>query len=344
MSKRQGLLESIANTTADYRTSELPKPTPEHVNRWVEQFDPAVQVQILREMDHVLKKTYFSLQSVANFLEHLLKAEKLVGTDPCQFWQSAQFLDIQGGGNSQHEMLALFEEILQKTCGLGMAQCGENPDVFIYLDDAIFTGNRVWRDFEAWIQSDAPAEATVHIITIALHSGGQYYAKRRIEAAANAAGKNIDITWWRSIELEDRRTYTNTSDVLRPVSIPDEPDVKQYVEAMAYQPHLRNPGNVGSNSLFSGEEGRNLLEQEFLKAGVKIRQMCPNLGDTQRPLGHITLVTLGFGSLIVTFRNCPNNTPLALWVGDPWYPLFPRATNSQTEIRRMFEDLTGAGD
>ncbi|WP_449265039.1 phosphoribosyltransferase-like protein, partial [Escherichia coli] len=68
--------------------------------------------------------------------------------------------------------------------------------------------------------------------------------------------------------------------------------------------------------------------------------LCPNLSATQRPLGHITLDTLGFGSLIVTFRNCPNNAPLALWVGEPWYPLFPRTTNSQTAIKRLFEDLT----
>ena len=54
-----------------------------------------------------------------------------------------------------------------------------------------------------------------------------------------------------------------------------------------------------------------------------------------------TLETLGFGSLIVTYRNCPNNAPLALWVDAPWYPLFPRTTNTQTAVRRMFADLTG---
>ena len=116
--------------------------------------------------------------------------------------------------------------------------------------------------------------------------------------------------------------------------------MQAYVQAMKYEPTLRQPGNVGGKALFSSDEGKTLLEQEFLKAGARIRQICPNLGATQRPLGHMTLDTLGFGSLIVTFRNCPNNAPLALWVGDPWYPLFPRTTNSQTEIMRMFADLT----
>src|SRR5712692_998629 len=143
MSERQRLLESIASTIADYRASELAKSTPEHVDRWIEQFDVAVQVPMLREIAHVLQRTYFSRQRVTRFLEGLLKTEKLVGADPCMFWRSARFLDIQGGGNSQREMLALFDQLLEKMCGLSIERCGENPDTFIYLDDTIFTGNRV---------------------------------------------------------------------------------------------------------------------------------------------------------------------------------------------------------
>src|SRR5262249_38191325 len=99
------------------------------------------------------------------------------------------------------------------------------------------------------------------------------------------------------------------------------------------------PGHVGKNALYSNDEGRQLLETEFLKAGARIRQQCPNLGPTQRPLSHMTLETLGFGSLIVTFRNCPNNAPLALWCGHPWYPLFPRATNSDTAMKALLKTL-----
>lgn len=344
MTERQQLLASIAATTADYRTSELPKPTSEHVDRWISQFDAAVQLPILRELDHVLKKTYFSLERVVAFLESLFATEKLVGADACAFWRSVRFLNNQGGGNSQREMVALFDGLLQRTCGCGVAECGEDPSSFIYLDDAIFTGNRVRRDLEEWIQSDAPAKAKLHVVTIALHSGGQYYASSSIAKVARQAGKSIDIKWWRAIELEDRRAQTSRSDVLRPTSIPAGADVQGYVAAMTHQPELRTPGNLGANGLFSNEEGRSLLEQEFLKAGVRIRGMCPNLGDTQRPLGHMTLVTLGFGSLVVTFRNCPNNAPLALWVGDPWYPLFQRTTNSDTAIRRLFENLTRSRD
>ncbi len=71
--------------------------TPEYVERWVNQFDAAVQLPILREMDHVLKQTYYSKETVQNFLSGLFNTTKLVGDDPSAFWKSVSFLDIQGG-------------------------------------------------------------------------------------------------------------------------------------------------------------------------------------------------------------------------------------------------------
>lgn len=345
MRERQTLLMSIAQTIQDYRDGSLQKPITDHVDHWVRQFDAGVQLPILREMDHVLKNTYFSKAKVFEFLREAIRTEELTGANPRSFWQSANFLDIQGGGASQTDMLALFSEVLREEFGFGIEDCGQGNDVFIYLDDGIFTGNRVWRDLEKWVLNEAPASATVHVICIVLHRGGQYYANKRIQAAVRAAGKNIDIKWRPrpAIELEDRKTFSATADVLRPTEIPDDQAVKDYVAGMKFEPTLRVPGNPGAAGLFSSDAAKILLEQEFLKAGVRIRQMCPNLGNTQRPLGHMTLETLGFGSLIVTYRNCPNNAPLAFWVDAPWYPLFPRTTNTQTAVRRMFADLTGDG-
>lgn len=329
MSERKRLLESIAGITADYRAGEIPKPTPEHVDQWVNQFPKVVQQPILAEMEHVLGKTYLSKVGVENFLKKLVKNPKLAGTDPASFWRGVKFLDIQGGGNSQREMLALFSVILKNEVGFTVAQCGNtNPKAFIYLDDVLFTGNRILKDLTKWIGADAPASATVHVITIGLHSGSQHYAQGRIHTAATAAQKKLSITWWRAVEIEDRRDHTDASDVLRPTSIPNDALTQAYVATLdGYPPVLRKPGNVGPKAFFSSEAGRSLLEQEFLKTGAYIRSICPHLNVYQRPLGNMVLKTIGFGSLIVTFRNCPNNTPLALWAGNPWYPLFARKTN-----------------
>lgn len=343
MSERQALTASIAKTVQDYRNGSLPKPVTDHVDRWVQQFDTEVQLPILREVDHVLKNTYYSKEEVSTFIRGVIRTAKLTGAKPKDFWRSASFLDIQGGGDSQTDMLALFSELLQEELGVGIGDCGQGNDVFIYLDDGIFTGNRVRRDLEGWLRDLAPAQATVHVLCIALHSGGQHYASGKIQAAVKAAGKRVDITWWRAIELEDRKAYSASADVLRPTTLPADQAVQDYVAGMQYKPVLRAPGNPGAAGLFSSDAAKILLEQEFLKAGVRIRQRCPNLGATQRPLGHMTLDTLGFGSLIVTYRNCPNNAPLAFWVDAPWYPLFPRTTNTQTAVRRSFADLIGDG-
>ena len=340
MTERSDLLSSIAETVADYRLGVLVACTPKRVNRWVSQFDPAAQFPILREMDHVLKRTYFSRDKAKELMSRLFRTERLVGDDPCRFWRGVRFLDIQGGGASQRAMLALFSKVLERECGFTVDDCGAEPCAYVYLDDASFSGNRLKHDLEAWVADDAPTEATVYIITIALHRYGRYYANREIHKAARSAGKSINLTWLRALYLEDRRAYTDSSDVLRPVSIPDDPAVQDYVAAMTHQPRLRTAGGVGGNSLFSSDTGRQTLEKEFLKAGVHIRQTSPNLNEYQRPLGSSGLETLGFGSLIVTFRNCPNNAPLALWAGDPWFPLFPRLTNAQTSRRRSMEMQT----
>ena len=339
MSNRNKLLESIAETIADYREGEVQRPTPEHVDRWVKQFDREVQKPMLDELDHVLKHTYFTKGTVKDFLAALVNNKKLTGDDPCSFWEDVEFLRIQGGGNSQREMLMMFDGILDDECGVKTEDCGETPAAYLYLDDAIFTGNRVRTDLGSWIGSDAPDDVKVHVVTIALHRGGQYFASTKIKESVKGAEKKIDVTWWRSIEIEDRKRYIYSSDVLRPTCIPDDDEVQAYASGLKYPAVLRTPGNVGAIGIFSGEEGRHLLEQEFLKAGVKIRSMCPNLNVYQRPLGNMLLETLGFGSLLVTFRNCPNNCPLALWAGDPWYPLFPRSTNSDAFMKRLMESF-----
>ncbi len=327
MTERSDLLQSIAGTIVDYRAGQISTPTPDHVQKWVGQFDEDVQIAVLKETDHVLKQTYLPKTTVEKSLSGLVVNNQITGGDPCSYWSSVKFLDIQTGGNSQHDMLEMFGAALNSTCGLNFDDCTSASGAFVYLDDGIYTGNRLLKDLRAWVQSDAPKNAELNVIVIALHLGGKWYVEQKLKDVAVSVGKSIKVNWWPCVEIEDRRTYTDSSDVLRPTTIPDEQPVLDYVESLRYSLTLRKPGNLGENGLFSSEEGRHILEQEFLKAGVQIRSICSNLNIYQRPLGNMVLETLGFGSLLVTFRNCPNNAPLALWVGPPWYPLFPRKTN-----------------
>ena len=336
MSERNILLASIATTISDYRRGELLAPNPGHVDRWVRQFDEEVQLPILFELNHVFKRTYISKQRVRKLFADLIQHRDLVGSNPFSFWRGVEFLNIQERGASQDELLDLFSEALEEQCGLGIVDCGANPHTFLYLDDAIFTGNTLLNDLIPWVDNFAPLDATIHIVSIVqTRGGGRWYAKGKIEDAANVAKKRIKLNWQCVMLLEDRKAYTNTSDVLRPVNLPNDPAVQAYVNSMQHKPHYRIPGHLSDNNLFTGEAGRHLLEQEFLKAGVKIKEDFFQRFQYEipqvRPLGNMALEYLGFGSLVVTFRNCPNNNPLVLWAENNWYPLFPRKTNKDTQ-------------
>ncbi|MDN7917991.1 hypothetical protein [Burkholderia gladioli] len=325
MNERDQILYSIATRIRDYRSDELSTPTPAHVARWIAQFDPKVQQPILSEMDHVLARSYVPQAEIDQFLSMVAKSGKLAGPNPKIFWSGVDFLDVSAAGSSQHWMLQRFRSVLGQLFGERTATPRTNT--FIYLDDFSFTGNRILSDLTTWVETSAPLRATVHIVVIGYHASGKHYADTQLAQRALRAQKNITFRWWKKIGIEDKLSNINSSDVLRPTSIPADCGVHDYIATLKYKPTLRTPGNIGELKLFSSEEGRNLLEQEFLRAGVRIRGMCPSLGVYQRPLGNMVLETLGFGAMTVTARNCPNNAPLVLWVGNPWYPLFPRRTN-----------------
>lgn len=334
MTERSNLLESIASTASDYRAGELDAPSPDHIERWIKQFDKDVRTPMLRELDHVLKQTYFPKKRVKSFLKGLILNKDLAGDDHCSFWRSTHFLDIQQNGHSQHELLAIFDIPLKAACGVTTAECGTEGGDFIYLDDVLFSGSRIGNDLEPWILNEAPPNGTIHIIVIAFHAFGEYKLKERLDRANKQSGKRLTIQVWRSITIENRNRYRRDAEVLWPAVVPDEEIYRNYVALPHRFPFTERPVG-GGTGIFSSEEGRQLLERELLLAGLKIRDFCANPSSIMRPLG-FSPFGLGFGSMIITFRNCPNNSPLALWWGDPdadqghpfshWYPLFPRKT------------------
>jgi len=339
MSERGDLLASIADTIKDYRAGEIAPPTPDHVDRWISQFDNAIQVPLLREIDHVLKQTYFSKSNVSEFFAKQIDHKKLAGDKPCEFWRAVHMLDIQQDGHSQMEIRELFGEALKKQCGFEIDECGSAGGAFIYLDDVLFSGGRIGGDLAAWIEEEAPAKATVHILVIASHRLGEWQCTNRLKKAAMDTGKELELHCWAAIRFENRKSYRNKSEVLWPVEIPEDVALQAYIaEEHRFPFEPRQPGGKLENAIFSSEEGRQLLERELLLVGMRIRSFSQNPSRLLRPLG-FSAFGLGFGSMIVTFRNCPNNTPLALWWGDPnaalghpfrnWCPLLPRKTYTQ---------------
>ena len=328
MSERDRLLQSIATITADYQAGVLPAPTAAHVDRWIRQFPADVQLPVLAEMDHVLARTYFSKARVERFLASVVGFDTWTKGDPAAFWRDVHFLDVQPRGNSQRELLLLFDRRLAAATGLSIAQCGKG-NKFLYLDDGLFSGGRIGADLKTWIEDAAPAGAELFVATIASHTQGQYFTNRSLEEANARSGKKIAIKWARAISIEDGifQDRIDHSDVLRPTGPGTDPAVADYIATLDKPQTWRAGTSTGPHQFFSSGQARDGLEQAFLTTGVSLRAMCPNFNDYQRPLGNTRMRTTGFGTLFATYRNCPNNAPLVLWAGDPWYPLLRRATN-----------------
>src|SRR5262245_55700569 len=125
MLEMKDLCEAVAKIVADYRTGEIPLIDAAHVERWVNQFDDTVRKPIVTELIHVLGKSYFTKANVLAFMNAVLTKKELTGEDRCAFWKATKFLDIQGGGNSQREMLALFSQQLKNECGFEIGECGK---------------------------------------------------------------------------------------------------------------------------------------------------------------------------------------------------------------------------
>ncbi|QOJ89475.1 MULTISPECIES: hypothetical protein [Pseudomonas] len=339
MAERE-LIAQLLAVIGDYRKGAIPTFDEVHVQKWINQFDPEVRESILSELIYTFGKTYSSREKVYETFKSLFEIEVLHKGDSAGFWGSVSFLDIQKGGNSQHEFVKLVAGIYNKLTGNSLSINDNNAKAFFYIDDGLFSGGRATQDILAWLENDAPRDSTLYMAIINVYALGQWKLGENIKSALVA--KNIKISWVTSVVAEDRKKYMFNSDVLRPTSMPNDLKVLDYVGKMKYAPVLRVAGGNAKNSYFSSESGRNLLEQQFLVKGAHIRTICPNLKIPHRPLGFSSLETLGFGSMNVTYRNCPNNAPLALWAGDPWYPLFPRSTNADAARERALEDILAA--
>ena len=342
MTGRKEQLSSLSKIIEDYRQDEISPRSPELIDDWLQQFPREVQGPVLGALLHILEKTYISKEVFRSFLASLASTDKLSpGSPPAGFWSRANLLNIQQAGNSQREILDVFDEILRETHGIGVSQIGSQDGDFIYIDDCIATGSRLRSDICHWLQWEAPEKVILHVITPALFRGS-WWVDAKIQEAAKDAGKSISLKKWRipHLLMENRLSKRNQSDVLWPTSELDDDAVKQYVAyltELGRPPTWRNQSVLSTSKVFNDAHERMLLENEFLKIGARIRNDQPNLPEKMRPLGYSNLDTLGFGSMFLTYRNCPNNCPLVFWIEQEDFPaLFPRKSNTDVSDGEVF--------
>jgi hypothetical protein len=344
----RSLLQELTRAVADFRGGMIDRISEQHVQRWLAQFDPDIHAILLKELAYVLRRTYFPRSRVQRLLEALADASLSSQEPPARFWNRTALMDLYLPGHSQSALLTILRDLLHSRYGRDAGADRSAAGRFLYLDDFLMSGSRVIEDLGTWVgQEQAPSKATVHLVFLAVHTHGLARAEARILTLARQVGKELDLRWWHAERIEDHPARPDVADVLRPAAVPDDPRAEAYGQGLVDGPspqRLRIPGSLPATSVFRSEAGRSTLEQHLVMAGLWIRDQFEDPEHYMRPLGFQGLPSFGFGTLVASYRNCPNHCPLAIWFGDPsgrlaypwdrWYPLLPRRLNQQLEEAR----------
>src|SRR5262249_19169147 len=142
------------------------------------------------------------------------------------------------------------------------------------------------------------------------------------------AERNIRATYWFFLKFHNRPWDGEFFDCQWPRELTGDELVDEYIrglrercEGKTFRPRIFRPDGVPRKErFFSSADGRAVVERAFLRAGANIVSWSQQQKAEIRPLGYEKLESLGFGALFVSYRNIPNNCPLALWWGDPDSP------------------------
>lgn len=292
-----------------------------HINLWVSQFDDSEKEFMVEITAKLLEQRFITKDEEICFVKALFQNPSLLknGTMPDP-------LTIQRKGQSQARLVQHY------TSHANTLNISYSTDSVIYLDDFIFSGGRVFEDLSNWIPLQNKSYR-IYVVVIGYHTNIwriEKLLKEKIALTNRSKGINLTLNILRCIELENRLVKKNQSDVLWPMN--------NFFQNERYQ-HLIDPsfkyrdGFIATpQSFFKNNDERVRLENICLKYGFEIISRCHNPNSRTKPLG-IHRYNYGFGGLVFSYKNCPNNTPLIFWWGssdpsDPmynqWHPLMPR--------------------
>ncbi|ENT6810372.1 hypothetical protein ACFD7O_004459 [Vibrio vulnificus] len=330
------LCRSIASVIANYRNGEFGDYDEAHVRRWVEQFDVDERRIVLKETNRIIKRNFISRLSFDNLVDAIISSKSVYGENKDDYWNSVSLLDIQRRGNSQKELNDIFCSKLSESYNIDNIINCESSE-YLYIDDFIFSGGRVYSDLSFWLRDTMPDNCRICIVTIGWYLYGQYSLNKRLKTLIDELGLNVVVEFrsFKDRRLENRLYRKDYSEVFWPTSCVEEvPEICEYIEEHDYEPKYRVENGV-KNQVFSRPR-REEYEKIILKYGLKILGFSNQNKSVVKPLGYHQFNEFGFGSTIFSFRNCPNNNPLVFWWGDPeapdwhpfskWYPLLQRDT------------------
>lgn len=273
-----------------------------HVNQWLMQFDEIDRYDLARLTSYLLDHSYLEEHEetsyIASLFDDLMINKNGIVATP---------LLIQGNGRSQRDMVQIYNQYVKNN------NLSYNPKLFIYLDDILFSGGRVYSDLTNYF-ANVKEDTTVIISLLGAFSYNLWKVKDKFQKKIDALflEKQIRITiyWKVCSEYENRLARKNSSEILWPME-----GVFNLIELNPYKLlNFNYRSGFNKNIFFQNHGDRFFLEKICLKYGYKIIERCGNIHTTTRPLGN-SFYNYGFGGLIFNYRNCPNNTPLIFWWG-----------------------------
>ncbi|MCR0999224.1 phosphoribosyltransferase-like protein [Serratia rubidaea] len=345
--QKNAIQEQIAEILVDYELAPLGGMNSAHVGRWIEQFEERDKLFILEQTLALLRKAYISKNDYVEKINGILRSDY-----NCSIISQSAFLNIQEAnrGTSQRDLLELLEnqaEEFEELDVVILSRTSTKQQVkefsrFIYFDDVCFSGNKAFNDITWFVEYFNLSHVAIHVCFLGTHRYATYMLETTLARRFQGRNITLDIKGKGLLKTrENRLKYSSSSEVfwLRRNGI-ELPDWIQHPEVYTSREGTERTHFI-SNNIFLNKADRYRFEHALTKAGFYILRQSKNPAPILKPLGFSTFSGLGFGGTIFTYRNCPNNTPLAFWWGryeregipnkalDCWYPLMRRIGYNQ---------------
>lgn len=339
------LYEQIATKLVDYRMGEISKIDESSIHNWINQFNikKVYKYKILYELNYMLENFYYSRSKIKGILGTLLVENKYGIFNKSITYKNEikdiTFINSEQKGSSQSELLKIVNEIMKEKYNIDINEC-QNSNKYLYIDDCIFTGNTLINDLKRYVEKNNIKDSKIYIFTIVAYNKSFTYIDNKLEELFKE--RDIKFRRYHSREINNKNNASNI-EVLNPKFIEDV-YVKKYIsnlkgnictKGLYYNgSDIYRKTEIINEKLFKDPKNRDVIEKVFTVYGCRIadeylkNKSCKD--SSIRPLGFEKLLTLGFGSMFITYRNIANCCPLVLWADSNWIPLIPRKTNKDS--------------
>lgn len=341
------LAVKISEIIQDYRQDDIDgffystKMSPEHVIRWVNQFDEEDRGFLLTEFLYILPNSYIPKSKAEDFLiKGLNKISEDFGFNSLHdFICNVRFLSCQEDYKSQSEILKIIHNILLTEFNINFRDSdSSNAKYWIYIDDVLASGStfkkNIKKEFNKY-EDIKSGNIIIICMFMCTHALGLKNTKYSIEKDMGVKVSNC-LRYYRGFSINnDPRDSQSNLNFCYPKKCESGTEFLSYIEnAFERDYPMRNEelafrlDNSPENEVFfSSPQARDRYESILLNKGIELMQNAQNINaKSLRPLGmtNPSYKTLGTGSHFFTWRNISNTCPIVFWwEASGWYPLFP---------------------